>query len=270
MSYLFFKPISWLTVLLCPVLMRPNHRYIKQATVFLVCISSVVLYFCLCSTMITSMYYQPDKYMTFRMLSLIGIGSWAVMAFLRLKNMVHHSPALHPFDLFYASFRFVYVKMVKKLWIFLGNKSSDALQFIRTKLTIVYNEVVLPLYRKVTQYIRSAQQLMYTVWVSMKGVMGSLIASMGYVVRSIKTVLTSLGKGYFTLLTTMMGFFLKMGRMGDLIFTLLALVYLFLPIILCKLFYWTSTTIIPAIILTLISSIKGFKVIQAYHRENHQ
>lgn len=63
----------------------------------------------------------------------------------------------------------------------------------------------------------------------------------------------------------MMNYFLKFGKIGDLIFTFIAIIYFILPLVLSYLFYWKSITIIPASILSLVSIIKGYKAINDNH-----
>lgn len=62
----------------------------------------------------------------------------------------------------------------------------------------------------------------------------------------------------------MMRFFLKFGRLGDLIFTPIALAYLGLPLILSYLFYWKMVAIVPAGILTTVLCLRGYKVLKSY------
>ena len=79
--------------------------------------------------------------------------------------------------------------------------------------------------------------------------------------------LTHFRRGYFGILMTTMNFMLKMGRVGDLVFTLLALVYLSLPLVISYFLYWKVTAIVPSLILTLISMVKGYKAIHTNHNK---
>lgn len=63
-----------------------------------------------------------------------------------------------------------------------------------------------------------------------------------------------------------MRFFLKFGRLGDLVFTPIALAYLALPLILSYLFYWKGVVIVPAGVLTAVLYIRGYAVLKQAQR----
>lgn len=93
-----------------------------------------------------------------------------------------------------------------------------------------------------------------------------LFTSIWKVFTFIKDVILGLGLGYLQLLANLMRYFLKFGRLGDLVFTPIALAYLTLPLILCYYFYWKVVAIIPAGILTTVLCLRGYKVLQSAQR----
>jgi len=89
-----------------------------------------------------------------------------------------------------------------------------------------------------------------------------LLTSIRRVFTFVFNVVRGLGRGYLQLLASIMHFFLKFGRLGDLVFTPIALAYLGLPLVLCYFFYWKPVAIVPASILTAVLCLRGYKVLQ--------
>lgn len=125
--------------------------------------------------------------------------------------------------------------------------------------------MILPLYKRVASGLRSLRDFMVKCWQSAKKMFVRGLQFAVMILGGVKSIFGLLGRGYLGLLTLMMNYFLQWGKIGDLVFTFLALIYFALPLIISYLFYWKNIAIIPSAIMTVVSIIKGYNTIKHNH-----
>ena len=119
-----------------------------------------------------------------------------------------------------------------------------------------------PLYLFICAVCRVGADFVTLIYAKITEAIQLLLKSIWNVVIFIKDLILGLGKGYLQLLANLMRYFLKFGRLGDLLFTPIALAYLTLPLILSYFYYWKLVAIVPASILTTVLCLRGYYVLK--------
>lgn len=138
---------------------------------------------------------------------------------------------------------------------------GGSLAFKKIKAFVI--TVGTPLYKFIVKIATIVGDGIAKVLEGVREVFAAIVKVIGNIFQGIAALVVGLGMGYLGILAKTMRFFLKFGRLGDLIFTPIALAYLALPLILSYMFYWKGIVIVPASILTIILYIRGYAVLKS-------
>lgn len=134
----------------------------------------------------------------------------------------------------------------------------------------LFEKVLSPLYKRVADALRGVKSFISLLFQGLRKVLQMSFRLIGNIFKGIKAAIIGLGRGYLGILIAIMNSLYFLGKLGDLIFTIIAVAYFFLPLILSYFFYWKSVAVIPSLILSIITVVKGYKRIQSNHERRSQ
>lgn len=162
----------------------------------------------------------------------------------------HQVPAFYPFDAIRIA----------------ADTTLDVLSAAGRKVKNFVIKTVTPFYKFLSKILAALGEGIVKLAHLLGDFLSSIFTGILKIITSIKDIILGIGKGYLQILAEIMNALLKFGRLGDLIFTPIALAYLSLPLILSYLFYWKAVAIVPSSILTAILYIRGYNVLNRNYR----
>lgn len=269
---MYILPIEAITSFVVRCFSNNNHRIYKQMALFMVIVTMVLAYLVALYKM-WDVIFCIDKFISIKILLAVLFFSFHVVLMIRIGHLrAHVVPALFPYD-FVRILATTATRYTRKCWNTLTSYVKSVLNFVWSLFKVIGRAgqklaelILLPIYKLVVRILRILGDFIVLLAEKFVAAVTLLLDGLTAIFRIVRNLILQLGKGYLQLLANMMNFFLQYGRLGDILFTPIALAYLTLPLILSYIYYWKPVAILPASVLSIVLSLRGYYFLQARQR----